>query len=154
MITVRKFNKLSTALRTFRITFIDKLNVQNTFLVPKIKGAEVFIELKSLENFDNSRLIAAAFILRLISGQKPYVSRLGLFQTFREKDYDAQVRVDLSLHTLYDFLDLLAHDVLPFLSKADFFSNAILSKEGVVVNFTISDLSFLRVVETHSIFFK
>lgn len=150
----RKFNSFSSYLAVFRVALFDKLNLSNSFSCPSLSSGSVFIELKSLENFDNTRLVAAVFILRLLSKRKPYVARFGLFQTFREKDYDVLVRVDLHNSTLFQFVELLAYDILPFLPKADLIASASKKKNGFLVNFIILDLSFLRVVETHSTFFK
>lgn len=151
---LRKFNSIATHTAVLKTALFDKLNLSNTFSCPSVVYGSLFIELKSLDNFDNTRLIAAVFILRLLSRRKPYVARFGLFQTFREKDYDILVRVDLRTGALLQFIELLAHDILPFLPKADLICNALKKRNGFLINFIIMDLSFLRVVETHSIFFK
>lgn len=137
-----------------RIALLDKLNVANSFACPTLTGAKLTINLLRLDNFDSPRLLAAMFILTLLSGCKPYVSRFNLFQTFHEKDYDAQVAVTLNKNSAIAFMELFALNITPFLSKVDLSSYALKTKKGVVVNFTIADLSFIRVVETHSIFFK
>jgi len=151
---VGKFSGVVTHLAVFRTSLFDKLNLRNTFSCPQVVWGSVLIELKSLESFDSSRLVAAVFILRLLSKNKPYVARFGLFQTFKEKDYDMSVRVDLRGIDLIRFIELLAYDILPFLPKADLIFNALKIKDGFIVDFIIMDLSFLRVVETHSTFFK
>ena len=51
-------------------------------------------------------------------------------------------------------LEVLAHEILPFVAKADCKVSVLTGEEGIVVLFAISDLSFIRVIETHSIFFK
>jgi hypothetical protein len=149
-----KFKNFPTFNKFLRTSFIDKLSLTNTFANPRISKVTVFLDLKSLDSFDSARLVAAFFILRLLSGRKPYVLRFGLFQTFRERDYDVVVSVDLTTARLYDFLAILAYKIFPFLSKADFSSNALVMEDGIAVNYAVADLSFIRVVETHSIFFK
>jgi len=149
-----KYNNISTFSNVFRLSFIDKLNLKNTYLSsPKLNGF-VYVDLKALDDFDSSRLIAAVFVLKLLTMQRPYVARFGLFQTFRERDYDILVRVDLRQDSLYAFFEVLAYEILPYISRADCFSDALTTKNGILVNFTILDLSFIRVIETHSAFFK
>lgn len=154
MTNIQKFNIYNTYKRSFRIAFFDKLLSQNTYALPSVVKASLFIDLKSLEDFDSSRVIAAMFILRLLGGRRPYVVRFGLFQTFHDKVYDAYVQVNLAGDALYNFLGLITYDIIPFLAKVDFLFNYTSSDEGIVANFTIADLSFLRVVETHSVFFR
>lgn len=149
-----KFLSEATYKSVLRTTLIEKLNLMNTYSCPSLRRGRAFVELKRLENFDNSRLLAAIFILRLLGGRKPYVLRFGLFQTFHTRDYDAAVVVDFNSKASYKFVESVSLNILPFVAEADFSCYASENKEGVVVNFTISDLSFIRVVETHSIFFK
>jgi len=111
------------------------------------------IDLKSLDNFDSNRLIASMFILRILSNRKPYVTRFSLFQTFREKDYDASLIVNIRRLQLYKFIDLYSSKVSPFLPKLEIKCNKKL-KKGIAAEFTLLDLSFIRVVEVHSVFFK
>lgn len=133
---------------------VDKLALLNSRACPELVRITLFIDLKSLEDFDSSRLLVAMFILRILSGQRPYISKFGLFQTFRERDYDALVRVDLSYRAAHRFVETMGIRILPFLPTADFTNKYCENSHGVMVNFSISDLSFMRIVETHSIFFK
>lgn len=149
-----KYNFSLTARSSVRLAFIDKLNLSNSYSAPRVLSSKLFIDLKNLDNFDSPRLIAAVFVLSILSGAKPYVSRFNLFQTFHEKDYDAQVVVNLNSLSTFRFLELISTTILPFLAKADLSSYALKMNKGFLVNFTIADLSFIRVVETHSIFFK
>lgn len=149
-----KFNFLSTYNNTLRLTVVDKFNLINHFTLPSISSASVSIELNELGNFDSSRLIASMFILRLISKKKPYVARFGLFQTFKERDYDVLVLVKITGSDLYRFIEFISCCVIPNISKVDFSLNIVKILKGLLVNITIADLSFIRVVETHSIFFK
>lgn len=149
-----KFNTLKTTALTSRTLFLDKLLRSNTFACPILKQGSIFIELRALETFENPRIVAAMFILRLLAQQRPYVARFGLFQTFREKRYDVLVRVDILNSPLFNFTEFLACKILPFLSRADLFFNALTKKNGFVLELAIMDLSFLRAVETHSVFFK
>lgn len=152
--SLTKFKNFLTYKKYTRLSLIDKNLILNTFLLPSVQSASVFLDLKLLEDYDNSRLLASMFFLRLICNRKPYVSRFGLFQTFLRKEYDALVKVDLRGKILYEFLETLSLGILPFLSKTDFDKRTLKTPNGVVVNFSILDLSFLRVVETHSAFFK
>lgn len=153
VIGAAKYNNKLTFFRTLRLSFVDKLNLRNTYAITGVTAA-VHIDLKNLEDFDSTRLIAAVFAIRLLTGSKPYVSRFGLFQTFKEKDYDASVRVDVRGSGVFALLEVLAYEILPFVAKADCLADALENKKGIVVLLAISDLSFIRVVETHSIFFK
>lgn len=153
VVGVTKYNNRVAFFKTLRLSFLDKLNLCNTFIVNS-PTAEVIIDLKNLEDFDSTRLIAAMFAMRLLTGCKPYVSRFGLFQTFKEKDYDIVVCVTVRSVRIFMLLEILAHEILPFVAKVDCTTRALNIGEGTVVLFTISDLSFIRVVETHSIFFK
>ena len=149
-----KYSVSSLLAKTLRTSFIDKLNTKNScFLIKGVSGS-ISIELKNLDDFDSMRLIAANFILYLLTGCRPYVARFGLFQTFKEKMYDAIVQVSVRNLSLLRLLETLSYEILPFIAKADCISKFTLANKGVVVLFTISDLSFIRVVETHSIFFK
>lgn len=148
-----KYSSGVTFLKTLRVSFVDKLNLRNTYLIAA-PTASVVIDLKNLEDFDNSRLVAAMFALRLLTGCKPYVARFGLFQTFKEKNYDMLVRVNVGANKIFSFLEILAYEILPFIAKADCSASALIEEQGTVVLLAISDLSFIRVVETHSIFFK
>lgn len=154
MIFLDKFNSLITLRTNTRLALIDKLSLTNTYACPDLLKACLFIDLKGLENFDSPRLLAAIFVLTLLGGTRPYVVRFNLFQTFHEKDYDAKVVLDLNSIMAYKFSQHLSTYILPFLSKADFSFYALKNSKGVIVNFTIADLSFIRVIETHSIFFK
>lgn len=154
LINKEKFNVQLNHRLNLRTSVLEKLNVQNSYACPGILRAKLMIDLKGLENFDSSRLLAAIFILTLLSGSKPYVLRFNLFQTFHDKDYDAQVIVNLNKGKTKKLTELLALNIMPFLSKADLSYYALKQEHGVLVNFTIADLSFIRVVETHSIFFK
>lgn len=149
----KKYKNNLTFVKTLRVSFLDKLNLRNTYAIPGVT-ASVTIDLKNLEDFDSSRLIAAMFATRLLTGCKPYVSRFGLFQTFKEKAYDAVVRVDVRSDKVFELLEVLAYEILPFVARADCVTSALIEEYGTVVLFAISDLSFIRVVETHSIFFK
>lgn len=150
----KKYKNNLTFVKTLRVSFLDKLNLRNTHAIPGVTAASVTIDLKNLEDFDSSRLIAAMFATRLLTGCKPYVSRFGLFQTFKEKAYDAVVRVDVRSDKVFELLEVLAYEILPFVARADCVTSALIEEYGTVVLFAISDLSFIRVVETHSIFFK
>lgn len=154
MVLVSKFGNDLTYSSTTRLALMEKLGVSNTYVCPSLLRGRLFIELKNLINFDSSRIIAAAFLLRLLSGAKPYVLRFGLFQTFHNKEYDVLVVVDFGARHAFNFIETVSVNILPFIAKADFSIHALKSKEGVTVNFTVADLSFIRVIETHSIFFK
>lgn len=153
-IEFQKFKFDKTYRNTFRAMFFDKLSIHNTYMVPQPRSACVFIDLKALEDFDSSRIIASVFILRLLSGRKPYVVRFGLFQTFHTKTYDAFVQVTLKGYALQTFLGVLSYSIMPFLTKVDFSLKNRLLNNGILTEIVISDLSFLRVVETHSVFFR
>jgi len=154
MIESQKFNFLASSERTLRPMLFDTLSLANTFEVPTPLSSRVFIELKALDDFDSSRLIAAVFILRLLTGRRPYVARFGLFQTFHTRSYDAVVQVTLSGDSLQRLVGTLSYSVLPFIAKVDFSFKTRILREGAVADMVISDLSFLRVVETHSVFFR
>lgn len=154
LVAANKFNNNLTFGKTSRLVLLDRLNLTNSFACPTLSRAKLSIALTRLENFDSSRLLAAVFILTLLSGCRPYVVRFNLFQTFHEKDYDVHVAVDLPRASAESFSELFALHILPFLPKADLSSYALKIAKNIVVNFTIADLSFIRVVETHSIFFK
>lgn len=149
-----KYSNDATYKLTARRAFLDKLNRANSFTSSKLIGAKLYITLTRLDTFDSSRIIAALFILTLLSGCKPYIVRFGLFQTFHEKDYDAIIVVNLNKRKIYSFFETLSLGVVPFLPKADLRVHALKIGGGVVVQLAIADLSFIRVVETHSIFFK
>lgn len=151
---VSKYDISPMLAKTFRMTFIDKLNIKNTFSCGKGVSASVYVEMHNLEDFDSVRVVAAHFIIYLLTGCRPYVSRFGLFQTFKEKEYDATVRVEVRRQATFYLLEVLAYEILPFIAKADCTTQLISRVDGIVVLFTIADLSFIRVVETHSIFFK
>lgn len=153
VLTGNKYNIAPLVSKTLRTSFIDKLSLRTTFFAAGVSGT-VSIELKNLEDFDSVRLIAANFILYLLTGVRPYVARFGLFQTFKEKDYDVIVRVSVRKLNALRLLETLSYEILPFIARADCTSRVTSISKGVVVGFTISDLSFIRVVETHSIFFK
>lgn len=154
VIALSKYLNKLTYNSTVRLALIEKLALENTYMCPGVIGGRLFIELNNLINFDSSRVLAAFFVLRLLSGKKPYFLRFRLFQTFHTKDYDALAVVDFGVESAHELIELVSIQVLPFLSKADLSSYALKGKKGVVVNLTISDLSFIRVVETHSMFFK
>jgi len=149
-----KFDNLNFYNNSVRLPIIDKYNYSNTYQCPSFSGAILFIELRNLDTFESSRLIASFFVLRLLTGQKPYISRLNVFQTFKKSDYDLTVLVSIRGNNLFNFLELLGYELLPFTSKIDVKSNIVKNKYGIVVNFVISDLSSIRVVETHSAFFR
>lgn len=150
----KKFHLTSTTCLTSRLLLIEKCQLNNSYALTNFTRVKLLIELNALENFDSPRLLAALFLLTILGGSKPYVLKFTLFQTFHEKDYDAKVVLDLANSLAYRFVELMSFEVLPFLSKVDLSSYALKIKKGTMVNFTISDLSFIRVVETHSIFFK
>lgn len=150
----QKFNYSYVYKQAFAVALIDKLRLSNLHSLSLPSRALVHIDLQSLEDFDSSRVLASTFILRLLTGKRPYIARFGLFQTFHEKDYDAFVQVSLVGSSLYQFLGLLAERVLPLIAKVDFSESCVVEDKGVVARFAISDLSFIRVVETHSIFFR
>lgn len=149
-----KFDNLNFYKNSARLPIIDKFNYLNTYQCPSFSSAVLSIELRGLETFDSSRVIASFFVLRLLTGQKPYISRLNVFQTFKKSEYDSLIIVSIQGNTLFSFLELLGYELLPFTSKIDIKSNIVKNKYGVVVNFTISDLSSIRIVETHSAFFR
>lgn len=151
---VYKFNSYLNYKKSSRLLFIDKFGLTNSYGCPSLENTKLWIDLKSLENFDSSRLLAAVFILRILGGSKPYIIRFNLFQTFHEKKYDARVVLTLGNQLTHSASEMLSIDVLPFLAKVDLSAYAKNSIDGFIANFTIADLSFIRVVETHSIFFK
>lgn len=141
--------------KSLRLVGIDKLLLRNSFSCPNIYFSTLVVELTGLDNFDNTRLVAAMFILRLLSGKRPYIVKFGLFQTFYDKQCDATVQVTITGTEVFNIVSTLSSNILPFLSKVDFLKFVKVEKnKGCVIYFTIFDLSFIRVVETHSIFFK
>lgn len=155
MITrIRKYNNSEFYYRTVRLALLDKFRLDNTFSQPHVNSIILSIDLKNLDTFDSSRLLASVFILQLLGKQKPYVVRFGLFQTFKEKDYDAFVVLTLTGPKALDFLELFGQEILPFTSRVDVKVNKKLSKNGVAVKFTVLNLSCIRIVETHSVFFR
>lgn len=154
MVLPIKFENKLTYTSTLRKVLIEKLPILNTHACPKFQRAKMYLNLSKLENFDSSRVLAAIFALKLLSGGKPYVIRFRLLQTFHTKSYDAVVVVDGNADATLNIVELVSTKILPFIAKADFTSYALKNKTEVIVNITIADLSFIRVVETHSIFFK
>lgn len=154
MVLVSKFLRELTNKSVLRVALLDKLLLTNTYACPTVFRGRLFFELKNLNSFDSSRILAASFALRLLGGSKPYFVRFGLFQTFHNKDYDALAVVDLNAKFAHQLIEIISVNILPFVAKADFSTYALKNKEGVEVNFTVADLSFIRVIETHSIFFK
>lgn len=154
IVAVKKFDFCNQYSRTLRLCFSDKWGSQNVFSTPRLVDSYAVIELKELSDFDDSRLIAAVFILSLLSGGRPYISRFGLFQTFHTRVYDVLVQVNVGTSGAYNLVNALAERVLPFLAKVDFSMNIQKKKNGTLVGMTIADLSFVRVVETHSVFFR
>lgn len=146
------------SLRSYNVTtrpaLVDKFCLVNSFAMPTIFSVILSVNLLNVAGFDSSRLVASFFLLRLLTGQRPYVSRFGVFQTFKKSDYDISISTTLSKTHVADFLTFLSKGILPFMSKSDFSANFSKTCKGVVVTYTISDLSFIRVVETHSAFFK
>lgn len=154
MIAPRYFDFYNQQNTLLRLGVLDKLSINNTYSLPTIHEASLSINLRELSDFDDSRLIAAVFILRLLSNGRPYISRFGLFQTFHTRSYDLIVAVKIGKREAYNLITVLAERVLPFLAKADLTLNILKKKNGSLVGMTIADLSFIRVVETHSVFFR
>jgi hypothetical protein len=154
MIGIAKFNLFAQSSKTLRLTMLDKFAATNVNKIPIITRAYAAIDLESLTDFDDARLIAAVFILRLLSGGRPYISRFGLFQTFHTRAYDMYVQVNVGKRLAHNLVTVLVERVFPFLAKADYSSSLTKIKKGTLVGMTISDLSFVRVVETHSVFFR
>lgn len=102
----------------------------------------------------HNRVLAAFFLLRVLTGKKPFISRFGCFQTFKKKNYDLIVEVTLVKEAIYTFLSLFSISILPELNILDLTTNLIVSKKFSIYFFSVRDLSFLRVVETHSVFFR
>lgn len=149
-----KFSSLILLKRGVSLSLLDKLALSNSFMIPKLIKITVFIVLKSLDNFDSSRLVASTFLLRVLSKQRPYVVRFGLFQSFKERECDMLVQVSLCRLKMYEFLSFLVYEVIPFLPKSDFVISYSSCKSSVVAFFTISNLSFIRFIEMHSAFFR
>ena len=154
MKNIPKFNNKISYSKTISLALLDKVNLKNTFSKPTLSSMTVFIVLKSLENFDSPRLVASSFLLRVLTNQKPYIVRFGLFQSFKEKECDILIQVNLSKTNLHNFFFFLAYNILPFLPKNDLNFSYSKFNKSVVVFFTISNLSFIRFVEMHSAFFR
>jgi hypothetical protein len=154
MFAAHKFNFSEQYKKTSRVLLLDKLGSTNINLCPSVGVSYLTIELRELSDFDDSRLIAAMFILRLLSGGRPYISRFGLFQTFYTRAYDVSVYVSVNKFGAETLLTTLSERIFPFLAKADFSKNFLKTTNGILVGMAISDLSFVRVVETHSVFFR
>jgi hypothetical protein len=132
------FNFSLTYSGILREVVSSKVLVSNTFGCPKFVSGCLFLELSNLDNFDSSRLVAASFILTILSHRRPYIIRFRLFETFHEKDYDITVQVNLIKTTLFNFIKILASDILPFLSKVDFEKSfGVGGLKGNLVCFTI-----------------
>ncbi len=154
MLKLTKFNNNYTWRNTLRFVTINKLSLSNTFSVLTFNNVNIFLVLNNLENFDNSRLVAASFILKLISNQQPFVTKFSLFQTFRKKDYEITICVSLRDEKMYLFLSMLASAAIPVLSKADARVSFSSFNSCIVANFAIFDFSFIKIIETHSAFFR
>lgn len=155
MRSYNNLNFLTTYRSIIRQVVLDKLLVSNSYACPTIRSGALFLELRNLDSFDTSRLVAASFLLKILTNRRPYVTRFSLFQTFHNKNYDVSVRVDLRGTALFEFIKILVSDILPFLSKLDVEKQVVAGYlKGSLVSFTIHDLSFMRVIETHSVFFK
>ena len=150
-----KFNYLDSYARTTRLILIDRLALNNSYEVPEISFIVLSVSLSNLEDFDSSRIAAGSFLLRLMSDQKPYIIRFGLFQTFKEKKYDVIIQVSLRERSRrYKFLSLFGGAIIPALTKKEAYPIFSFRNLRVVANFAVKNLSFIRVIETHSAFFR
>lgn len=123
IVAAKKFDFYNQYSKALRLCFTDKWGARNVFCGPRLVDSYAVIELKELNDFDDSRLIAAVFILSLLSGGRPYISRFGLFQTFHTRVYDVLVQVNVGVSGAYTLINALVERVLPFLAKVDFSMN-------------------------------
>jgi hypothetical protein len=108
-----------------------------------------------LDSFDNNRVLASFFLLKILSCKKPYISRFGIFQTFKKRNFDIIVQSDLHGSEVFDFITYLSLNIFTLLSDMDLkVSSYGLLNKNLVYFFSIKDISFLRFVETHSAFYK
>lgn len=148
------FNLGNSHVKARKLLLVEKLNLGNVMSLTLLNNITLVIHLNSIEDYDSPRVAASAFLLYLSSGQKPYISRFGLFQTFKIKNYDITMRVDLSTKNVNSFLSFFFFTVLTRLSKSGLKRNVLTSPKGIVARFAISDLSFIQLAETHPAFFK
>lgn len=154
MLKLTKFSINNTWNKTLRAVLISKLNLSNSFSISEFTGVNIFLVLNNLDNFDSSRLVAASFILNLISNKRPSVLKFSLFQTFKKKEYAVHLCVSLRNESMYTFLSVLTNVILPSLSKSDVKVSYSLRNLCFVASFAITDFSFIKIVETHSVFFR
>lgn len=139
-----------------RLLAIDKIGLKNTYSIPSFDRIVLTITLQELDDFDDIKLISSAFALFLISGRRPYITRFGVFQTFRTTSCDVILTVTLTDEfTICEVFQFISCQVLVYVSKHDLQINEFVSETGLTgIFFSLANLNFLKVIETHYIFFR
>lgn len=154
MSSFRYFNLKLAFDTSYRISTIDKYLLTNSFSLPKCELVTLSLKLTNLESFNSPRVVAAFFLLRYLSGRKPFITKFNIFQTFKKKRYDIHLQINLRNHSMYDFLCYFSSIILPNVPKLDLRYLILNSKEEMIYRYSISDLNFLKLVEMHPIFFR
>lgn len=138
-----------------RVLVIDKLHVTHTFKRIGLTKATVFMNLTGLISFNDPKLIASAFALFLITGKKPYITRFGMFETFHYIRCDIMLSVNaIDYFTMFRIFQFIGCRALRAISKHDLDINDFSSFSSNGIFLSIANLNFLRVFETHYVFFR
>lgn len=149
-----KYIQKTTDLNFLQLISVDKLQLKNYFSIAKLKYVGLAINLDNLDNFDSSRLLASFLILYILTGNKPYIIKFFVFQTFYKKTYNLILRINLTSIKAYHFLLFFNLDVLVELPKKSLVYKYSFKSNQVVFSFFLYNLNFIKIVETHFAFFN
>lgn len=125
----------------------------NVFEIFNVKGVALFFKLEFMDSLLTDALIAMFFFLKYLFLQKPYFYPVKVMAGFKKKAYNCMCVLNLKKHLHFVFLMGFLAPISVFLGSSDFKINRRLISNSTC-GFSVYNLSFLRFVEIHPIFFR
>lgn len=130
--------------------------VKFNFLLKKLESPiiKLTFNLKNLKSKEYLNLIEALYFLEVISGQRPYISKLKKKKKIGKSGFDFKVQLNLSKFYAHNWLDLLKEFVLNIILKDE----SILFKINITkfgnCFFILKDLSYLPGLNEEGLYWK
>lgn len=131
-----------------RFIMLHKIQIKNSFLIPKFSKIVCYFSLKNLEDLDDVKIYNYFYFFKFFLGYNAFVANYNMIQGYGKTTYNLRIQIVLCKNHIIFPLSFFASDLLPIVDK-DYLELKFRKLKGYHVNLLINDMNIFTEKKTN-----
>lgn len=146
------YNFKNISYNTYRFLSLHRnITVNNNINLFSVKNVVISYSSPLMTDFNNISVLGSFLVIRLLSGQFPYISKYNLTSTFSESTHKFIISVSLNKANLNKFLSWF---FVQYYNPSTFYNIKVSSKTLNSFSVNLNSYNLIKQMSVHPIFFK